>query len=83
MKALALAGTTSFALAFALTQGATGQAPTPPPAATAHVAAAKAAARTDFTGVFDRICPTAIAPPSAPRVATLATPGSRPASTGS
>ncbi len=69
MKGFALAGSTSLAVAFALTQGALGQTPAPPPAAAAHVAAAKAAAKTDFSGVFDRICPTAIAPPSPPRAA--------------
>ena len=64
MKAFVPAAGTAVIVALALTLGV--QAQTPPPAAAAHVAAAKAAAGTDFTGVFDRICPTAIAPPSPP-----------------
>ena len=78
MKGLVLAGSTSLALAGVFVQGTAGQAPATPAAATAHVNAAKAAARADFTGVFDRICPTAIAPPSPSRPPAPAAAGARP-----
>ena len=45
----------------------------PPDRADAHVAAAKAAAGTDFTGLFDRICAPA-APPATPRCGATARP---------
>jgi metallo-beta-lactamase class B len=67
MKGFVFAGGTAVTLACALSLGL--QAQTPPAAAADHVAAAKKAAGTDFTGVFDRICPTAIAPPSPPPAA--------------
>jgi metallo-beta-lactamase class B len=62
----AVATSAAVAFALALTQGALGQAPSP--AVAQHLAAAKTAAGTDFTGVMERICREAV--PAAPRPAT-------------
>jgi metallo-beta-lactamase class B len=67
MKGLATASGIALILASAITHTALGQTAAQPPAVAARVAAAKAAAGSDFTGVYERTCPVAVGPVSPPR----------------
>jgi metallo-beta-lactamase class B len=67
MRGFAAASGIALVMACAITQAGFGQTGAQAPAVAAHVAAAKAAAGSDFTGVFNTTCPVATGPVSPPR----------------